>query len=103
MEETKKEKAAVKPHFTKRATDTKKALIRRFNVAEGQMRGIKQMIEDDRYTEDILIQVLAVEKALETIGKEVLRAHISSESIPELVQGNLETVDEMMMLFDKLK
>jgi len=103
MEETKKVETAVNPRFTKRAADTKKALIRRFNVAEGQMRGIKQMIEDDRYTEDILIQVLAVEKALETIGKEVLKAHISGESIPELVQGNLETVDEMMMLFDKLK
>ena len=60
---------------THRTEEEKKSLTKRLNIIEGQIRGIKQMIEDDRYCADILIQLSAISKSLE------------SEPLPDMLEN----------------
>ena len=55
--------------YTKRPNDEKKKLTNRLNIIEGQIRGINQMVKDDRYCGDILIQIAAVNNSLKSLGK----------------------------------
>jgi DNA-binding FrmR family transcriptional regulator len=55
----------------------KEALIRRLHRIEGQVRGIERMVEDDRYCVDILTQVAAVSRALDSLAFEVLDDHVN--------------------------
>ena len=61
-----------------RSEEEKKALIRRLRRAEGQIRGIQKMVEEDAYCPDILTQVSAVSSALNSFNKELLACHIRS-------------------------
>ena len=61
------EKQVVQPH--------KKALLKRLNRIEGQVRGIAQMIQDDRYCVDVLTQVAAIQSALDAVGLQLLEDH----------------------------
>ena len=62
----------------KRTPEEQKALIKRLRLAEGQIRGIQKMVENDAYCPDILIQVSAVTSALNSFNKELLACHIHS-------------------------
>lgn len=53
----------------------KKALLKRLNRIEGQVRGIAQMIQDDRYCVDVLTQVAAIQSALDAVGLQLLEDH----------------------------
>ncbi|HEX6593404.1 MAG TPA: metal-sensing transcriptional repressor [Bacillota bacterium] len=64
-------KKPVKP----RTTNEKKALVNRLRRVEGQVRGIQKMIEDDRYCVDILIQISAIQQALQKVGFSLLERH----------------------------
>lgn len=86
-----------------RTDDEKKHLLKRLNIIEGQVRGISNMIEEDRYCNDVLIQISAVVNSLESLGKEVLKSHLSTCMVREVQNGNLEIIDEIMNLFGKLK
>ena len=66
---------------THRTEEEKKSLTKRLNIIEGQIRGIKQMIEDDRYCADILIQLSAISKSLESVENSILESHINRNSI----------------------
>lgn len=85
-----------------RSDKEKKDLIKRLNVIEGQIRGIKQMIEDDRYCDDILIQVSAVNKSLKSMGNGILRSHLSSCVVNDIRNNNLEVIDDVIDLFSRL-
>ena len=61
---------------TYRDGEEKKQITKRLNIIEGQIRGIKQMIEDDRYCDDVLTQMLAVNKALESLENIILEKHL---------------------------
>lgn len=84
---------------TYRTEDEKKKLIHRLNRISGQVEGIKKMIEEDRYCDDVLTQLLAVDKAVKSLSSVILEKHMYSCIKKEVSEGNLEVVDEVMHLF----
>ena len=90
-------------HKTKeRSPEEYKKLINRLNRIEGQIRGIKSMVEDERYCVDILTQVSAVQAALNSFNKVLLSSHIKSCVVEQIQEGNLEAVDELCMTIQKV-
>lgn len=85
-----------------RADNEKKALMTRLAKIEGQVRGVKAMVEDDRYCVDILTQVSAIQAALNSFNKELLARHIKSCVADDIREGNEEAVDELCELLKKL-
>ena len=87
----------------KHRTDSEqKALVTRLNRIEGQIRGIKNMVEEDRYCVDILNQVSAVQAALASFNKELLANHIHSCVVEDICEGNVEVIDELCETIKKL-
>ena len=90
-------------HKTKeRSEEEYKSLIHRLNRIEGQIRGIKGMVEKDIYCTDNLIQVAAANAALNSFSKELLANHIRTCVADDIRQGNDETIDELIALLTKL-
>ena len=79
-----------------------KSLIHRLNRIEGQIRGIKGMVEKDAYCTDILIQVAAANAALNGFSRELLSNHIRTCVAEDIRQGKDETIDELVALLPKL-
>lgn len=86
---------------TPRTKDLQKNLQKRLNKAIGQLNGIKKMIDNDRYCSDVLIQLLAVEKAVHSISNVVLKDHLETCVIEQIRLGNDEVVEEVMDLIKK--
>ena len=79
-----------------------KDLISRLNRIEGQIRGIKGMIEKDSYCTDVLVQVEAAKAAMNSFTKVLLANHIKSCVIGDIKAGKEETVDELVATLQKL-
>ena len=79
-----------------------KCLINRLNRIEGQIRGIKGMVEKNAYCTDIIIQVAAANAALNAFNKELLESHIKSCVSEDIRNGKDETVEELVELIKKL-
>ncbi len=79
----------------------KKALINRLNRIEGQIRGIKGMIENDAYCPQVLTQSSAATAAINAFNKELLSCHIKECVIEDIKDGKEETVDELLSLLQK--
>lgn len=79
-----------------------KDLITRLSRVEGQVRGIKNMVEEERYCVDILNQVSAVQAALNSFSKELLFSHIHSCVVQDIKDGKDEVVDELCEVVKKL-
>lgn len=77
-------------------------LIHRLNRIEGQVRGIKRMLENDAYCTDILIQVSAVNAALNSFNKVLLANHIKTCVADDIRAGKDETVDDLVATLQKL-
>ena len=88
---------------THRTEEEKKSLTKRLNIIEGQIRGIKQMIEDDRYCDDVLTQLSAINKALESLENSILESHIATCVTYEIQSGNLDIIEEVMDLIKRLR
>ena len=88
---------------TPRSEEQLKSLNSRLNRIIGQLGGIKNMLEDNRYCGDILIQVAAVESALQAFGYAVLQSHLETCVVEEIQKGNTQIVDEVLELIKKLK
>ena len=88
---------------TYRTEEEKKKLEKRLNIIEGQIRGVKKMIEEDRYCADILMQISAINKALESVENSILESHISSCVVREIKAGNTEIIQEVMELIRRLR
>lgn len=86
----------------KRGDDEYKKLINRLNRIEGQIRGIRKMVENDAYCIDILVQVAAVNAALNSFNKELLSNHIHTCVARDIREGRDETVDELVDTLKKL-
>jgi len=86
----------------KRTEEEKKILLARLRKAEGQIRGIQKMIENDIYCPDILIQVSAVTSALNSFNKELLACHIRSCVAQDIRDGKEDTIDELVNVLQKL-
>ena len=88
---------------TKHRTDEEqKALINRLNRIEGQIRGIKRMLEEDAYCTDIITQVAAANAALNSFNKELLSTHIKTCVTDDIKAGKTETVDDLLKTLQKL-
>ena len=85
-----------------RTQEEKDALIRRLKLAEGQIRGIQKMLEEDAYCPDILIQVSAVSAALNSFNRELLACHIRSCVSEDIRDGKDEAIDEFVRVLQKL-
>ena len=77
-------------------------LLNRLSRTEGQIRGIKGMIEQDAYCTDVLVQVAAARAALNSFNKVLLESHIKTCVADNIRQGNLEVVDELVDTLQKL-
>jgi DNA-binding FrmR family transcriptional regulator len=80
----------------------KKNLISRLNRVEGQIRGIKGMIEKDVYCDDIINQIAATQSALNAVGKLMLEGHMKSCVAERIQQGDMEVLDEVLITIQKL-
>lgn len=90
-------------HKTKQRNETEyKSLINRLNRIEGQIRGIKNMVENSAYCTDILVQVSAVNAALCAFNKELLSEHIKTCVASDIRAGKDETLDELLATLGKL-
>lgn len=90
-------------HKTKERSDKEyKDLIHRLNRIEGQIRGIRGMVERNAYCTDILIQVSAVNAALSSFNKVLLANHIKTCVTRDIKEGKEDTVDELVETLQKL-
>ena len=90
-------------HKTKeRTAEEYKDLIHRLNRIEGQIRGIKGMVERDAYCTDILTQVSAVTAALNSFNKVLLANHIRTCVATDIREGKDDTIDELVVTLQKL-
>lgn len=87
---------------TARSEDERKKLIHRLNRIEGQIRGIRGMIEKDAYCTDVLMQSAAVNAAVNAFNKELLANHIRNCVARDIRQGNDEVIDELVTTLQKL-
>ncbi len=96
-------KCSCKVKATPRDEKTQKLLLNRLNRMIGQLGGIKNMIENNRYCGDILIQVSAVESALQNFGYIILQDHLETCVTQEIKNNNESIIDETIELIKKLK
>lgn len=80
----------------------KQELTTRLSRIEGQVRGIKQMINDDRYCDDILIQVSAIINSLKSFGNTVLKDYVATKIVDDLKNGKDGATEEMIDLFKRI-
>lgn len=90
-------------HKTKERSEKEyKDLLNRLSRIEGQVRGIRKMVEKDAYCTDILIQVSAVNAALNSFNKVLLSNHIRTCVAEDIRNGNNQVVDELVTVLQKL-
>ncbi len=88
---------------TKERPETEyKSLLNRLSRIEGQVRGIRGMVEKDAYCTDILIQVAAVNAALNAFNRELLGSHIRTCVARDIREGREETLEELVTTLQKL-
>ena len=86
-----------------RNEEDKKLLINRINRIVGQMNGVKKMIEDNRYCDDVLIQLSAIDKSIKSLANTILEEHIHTCVINDVKEGKFETLDEIVELFKRFQ
>ena len=103
-DEARKDAAVTVRRIEEEAKDEaeKKALMTRLSRIEGQVRGIKGMLEKDAYCPEILVQVSAVNAALNSFNKVLLANHIRTCVADDIREGKDETVDELVKVLQKL-
>ncbi len=87
----------------KRSIESKINLQKRLSRACGQLNGISKMIEEDRYCEDVLIQLSAVISALKSFGNVLLKDHLQTCVSDKIKQGDSEVISEVMEIIKKLQ
>jgi DNA-binding FrmR family transcriptional regulator len=81
---------------------TKKNLISRLNRVEGQIRGVKGLIEKDTYCDDVITQISAIQSALNSVGKILLEGHLKSCVVERIQEGDDEVIDEFLVTIQRL-
>ena len=85
-----------------RASKEYRDMINRLSRIEGQVGGIRKMVEEERYCVDILTQVSAIQSALNSFNKKLLASHIHSCVVDDIQDGKVEAVDELCEIIQKL-
>lgn len=88
--------------ITDRSEAERKKLIHRLNRIEGQIRGIRKMVEKDAYCPDILVQSAAVNAAVNAFNKDLITSHIRGCVVRDLREGREEVLDELVATLQKL-
>lgn len=89
-------------HKSHHSESTKKNLVTRLNRIEGQVRGIKGLIEKDTYCDDVITQISATQAALNSVAKILLEAHMKECVVDRIQEGDLEVLDEVIVTIHKL-
>ena len=90
-------------HKTKKRDEQEyKKLINRLSRIEGQIRGIRRMVENDSYCNDILIQSAAVNAAVNSFNKELISSHIRGCVARDIREGHDEVIEELICTLQKL-
>ena len=90
------------PRHTSRSEDQKRSLANRLSRIEGQVRGLRKMLDEDAYCNDILIQSAAVLSALKSFNRELLRSHMNHCVVRDIREGRDQVVDELMETLERL-
>jgi DNA-binding FrmR family transcriptional regulator len=90
------------PRRSHHSEKTKANLIARLNRIEGQIRGIKGMIEKDTYCDDVLNQIAATQAALNGVSKLLLEGHMRSCVVERINEGDHDVIDELLVTLQKL-
>lgn len=80
----------------------KQNLVSRLNRIEGQIRGIKGMIEKDVYCDDVITQISATQSALNSVAKILLEGHMKNCVVDRIQEGDMEVLDEVLITIQKL-
>lgn len=89
--------------YTYRNEEEKKKLLRRLRKIEGQVRGISKMIEEDRYCDDVLIQLSSIDQSIKSLANLILENHMYTCIAKEFEKGNTEVIDEIISLFRRFQ
>jgi DNA-binding FrmR family transcriptional regulator len=81
---------------------TKDNLVRRLNRIEGQIRGIKGLIDKDTYCDEVLNQIASAQAALNGVGKLLLEGHMNSCVVERIQEGDHAVIDELLVTMSKL-
>lgn len=80
----------------------KNNLVSRLNRIEGQIRGIKGLIEKDTYCDDVITQISATQSALNSVARILLEGHMKSCVLERIQEGDTDVLDEVLVTFQKL-
>ncbi|HEY4553783.1 MAG TPA: metal-sensitive transcriptional regulator [Bacillaceae bacterium] len=80
----------------------KKNLVTRLNRIEGQIRGLKGLIERDTYCDDVITQISATQSALNSVAKILLEGHLKNCVVERVQEGDMEVIDEVLVTIQKL-
>lgn len=82
--------------------ETKKNLINRLNRIEGQIRGVKGLIEKDTYCDDIITQISAIQAALNGVSKILLEGHLKNCVVERIQEGDMDVLDEFLVTIQRV-
>ncbi|MGF2617711.1 metal-sensing transcriptional repressor [Rossellomorea vietnamensis] len=80
----------------------KSNLVTRLNRIEGQIRGIKRLIENDTYCDDVITQISATQSAMNSVAKLLLEGHMKTCVLERIQEGDTEVLDEVLITIQKL-
>ncbi len=86
---------------THRSENEKKIITNRMNRIEGQIHGVKKMVQEDIYCKDVLIQLSAIENSVKSLSNYILENHLYNCVTKDIEKGNLDIIDELIALFKK--
>jgi DNA-binding FrmR family transcriptional regulator len=86
---------------TYRAENEKRLLNNRLSRIEGQIKGVKKMINEDVYCNDVLVQLSAIENSVKSLSNQVLENHLYTCIARDLENGKVDTIDEIISLFKR--
>lgn len=92
----------IKLKNTPRSSDEIKKLKNRLSRIQGQIEGVKKMLDEGRYCGDVLIQTSAIKKAVEAVSYEILKEHLSTCVAEEIKNDNMSIIDETIDVIKKL-
>lgn len=89
--------------LTPRRPEDLRALKNRLSRMQGQLSGIGRMLDEDRYCGDILVQIAAVQSALQAFGHQILKEHMETCVQEKIREGDTEVIAETLELIKKLR
>ena len=85
-----------------RTEEEKKYLRTRLNTIEGQIRGVSKMVDEDKYCNEILTQLLAINKSIKSLSTDILKGHLSTCVVDDIKNDKLDVINEVMELIGRL-